>query len=82
MLKKDLIYQIIQLKDHYPQKKNKRMIVLMKDELSGKILTEFVGLRQKTCSYLIDDDAENKTVKGTKKCVVKGILKFEDKKKK
>ena len=33
---------------------NKKVIVLMKDELGGIILTKFVGLRVKTYSYLID----------------------------
>ena len=28
---------------------------VMKNELGGKIMTEFVPLRPKTCSYLIDD---------------------------
>ena len=43
----------------------------MKDELSGRIMTKFVGLRAKPYSYLIDDNSEDKKAKGTKKCVIK-----------
>ena len=43
----------------------------MKDELGGKIMTEFVGLRTKTYSYLIDNGSGDKKAKGTKKCVIK-----------
>ena len=50
----------------------------MKDELGGKIMTEFAALRPKTCSYLIDDGSNDKKAKGTKKCVIKRILKFND----
>ena len=48
----------------------------MKDELGGKIVTEFVALRPKTFSYLIDDGNSDKKAKGTKKCVIKQRLKF------
>ena len=44
----------------------------MKDELGGIITTEFVALRPKTYSYLIDGNNENKKGKGKRK------LKFED----
>ena len=50
----------------------------MKDELGGKIMTEFVALRPKTNSYLTDDCEEDKKAKGTKKCVIKRRLKFND----
>ena len=56
--------------------KNKKLISLMKDELGGKIMTELVALRAKTYSYLMDDNIEVKKGKGTKKCVIKRILKF------
>ena len=38
-----------------PTRKNKKVILLMKDELGGKAMTEFVALRPKTYSYLRDD---------------------------
>ena len=50
---------------------NKKEIGLMKDELGGKIMTKFDGLRAKLYSYLIDDGSEDKKTKGTKKCIIK-----------
>ena len=64
-----------------PTEKNKKIIGLMKDELGGKIITEFVTLRPKTYAFLTDDGKEYKKVKGTKKCVIKKIIKFNDYKK-
>ena len=61
-----------------PTGKNKKVIGLMKDELGGKIITEFVALRPKTYSYLTDDCKENKKTKGTKKSVIKRMIKFKD----
>ena len=52
----------------------------MKDELGGKIMAEFAALRQKTYSYLMDDGKSDTKAKGTKKCVIKRILKFNDSK--
>ena len=36
----------------------------MKDQLGGKIMKEFVGLRAKTYSYLTDDNDESEKAKG------------------
>ena len=57
---------------------NKKVIVLMKDELGGKIMKEFVALKPKTYTYLTNDAKNIKKDKGTKKCVIKRILKFND----
>ena len=38
----------------------------MKNELVGKIMSEFVELRTKAYSHLINDGSENKKAKGTK----------------
>ena len=64
-----------------PTGKNKKIIGLMKDELGGKIITEFVTLRPKTYSFLTDDGKENKMAKGTKKCIIKKKIKFNGYKK-
>ena len=70
-----------------PISKNKKVIGLFKDELGGKIMEEFCALRAKTYAYLIngynDDDYDkekiiNKKAKGTKKCVIKCRLMFEN----
>ena len=58
--------------------KNKKVIGLMKDRLGGRVITEFVALRPKTYSYLTDDCKEDKKAKGTKKYVIKRMIKFDD----
>ena len=61
-----------------PIRKNKKVIGLMKDELGGKIMTEFIALRPKLYSYKKLYGEEDKKCKGIKKCVVKKTLTFED----
>ena len=53
----------------------------MKAELGGEIITEFIALRPKTYSYLTDNDKIDKKAKGTKKCIIKKMIKFDDYKK-
>ena len=50
--------------------KNNKVIRILDDELGGKIITKFVGLRRKTYSYLIDDGSEDKKAKGIIKYVI------------
>ena len=50
---------------------NRKVIDLFKNELGGKIMIEFVALRPKIYSYLMDDDSQRKKAKGTNKCVIK-----------
>ena len=57
---------------------NEKVIGLMKDELGGKIMTEFVALRPKLYSYKKLDGSEDKKCKRIKKCVVKKTLTFQD----
>ena len=42
------------------------------------MMTDFIGLISKSSSYLRDYGCENKIAKGTKRCVIKKKLKFED----
>ena len=60
-----------------PIGKNKKVIGLMKDELGGEIMKEFVSLRPKTYSYRVGN-SEPKKCKGIKKCVVKKTISFDD----
>ena len=61
-----------------PMGKNKKIPVLFKDELGGKIITENLALRPKIYAYLRDDGSDHKKAKGTKKCVIKQKLMFEN----
>ena len=47
---------------------------LKEGQIRWKKMTEFVRLRAKTYSYLIDDGSENKKEKGIEGCVIKKYL--------
>ena len=57
-----------------PIGKNKKVIGFLKDELGGKIVKVFFGVRAKTWAYLMDDDSEHKRAKETKKYIIKKDL--------
>ena len=61
-----------------PIGKNKKVVGLFKDELGGKSIVESCALRAKTYAYKLDDDTEHKKAKGTKKCIVKREIIFEN----
>ena len=51
---------------------------MMKDELGGKIMKEFIELRPKRYSYLTDDGNVDKKAKGAKKCLIKKEIMFNN----
>ena len=57
---------------------NEGVLGKLKDELKGKIMKEFLALRAKAYAFKLDDDAQKKKAKGTKKCVVKRELIFKN----
>ena len=56
---------------------NKKVIGLMKDELGGETMTEFVTLKPKMYAYKTES-VKSKKCKGIKKCVVKKTISFKD----
>ena len=65
-------------KSGIPPGVNKKVIGMFKDEVAGKQITRFVGLRPKLNSFDIEEDKEVRKCKGIKKNVVKKGLKFDD----
>ena len=56
--------------------KNKKVIGKFKDELGGKVMFEFVGIRPKMYSYAGEDSG--KRAKGVKKSVLKNTISHDD----
>ena len=76
MLKNGLTHLTITKNDKRPLPigKNKKVIGLFKGELGGRIIKEFVALRAKTYTYLMDDKSEQKKLKEQKSVQEKGNL--------
>ena len=75
MLKLDLILQIMNYIDHSLKEQKGNWI--NKRSITWKNHDKTCWIKSKTYSYLIDDSSEDKA-KGTKKCVTKRKLKFEN----
>ena len=65
-------------KSGIPTGVNKKVIGMFKDEVAGKQITCFVGLRPKLYSFKIEEDKEVRKCKGIKKNVIKKKLDFDD----
>ena len=50
------------IKNRFQQVRTKKQL-FFKDELGGKVMKEFVGVRVKTWAYLMDDDTEHNKAK-------------------
>ena len=57
---------------------NKKVIGMFKDEVVGKQITHFVGLRPKLYSFKVEEEKELKKCKGIKSSVVKKSIDFDD----
>ena len=57
---------------------NKKVIGMFKDEVAGRQITHFVGLRPKLYSFKVEGGGLTKKCKGVKKNVVKREISFED----
>ena len=68
-------YEIIRL---LPKGKNRRVTGLIKYDLGGEIMKEFIGLWANPYSYLKDNNNEDKKAKGTKMWVMKRKIKSQD----
>ncbi|CAH3161229.1 unnamed protein product [Porites lobata] len=67
-------------KDHpsgIPTGLNKKVIGMFKDEVAGKQITHFIGLRPKLYSFKIEEGKNVKKCKGIKKSVVSKGITFE-----
>ena len=57
---------------------NKKVLGVFKDEVAGRYIEEFIGLRAKLYSYKMFEGKESKKCKGVKKSVVNKSITHED----
>ena len=57
-------------KSKYYDNSNKLVVAKMKDEIAVVPSEEFVGLKPKMYSYLVDDNSEHKKAKGLRENIV------------
>ena len=65
-------------KSRIPTGVNKKVIGMFKDEVAGRQITKFIGLRPKLYTFKIEDGSLTKKCKGVKKSVVKKGIDFEN----
>ena len=57
---------------------NKKVLGMFKDEAAGKNIKEYVGLRSKLYSFIMEEGGESKKCKGVKRQVVENSITHED----
>jgi len=62
----------------FPIGKNKKVNGMFKDEVAGRQIEEFVGLRANLYSYKMYEGKKTKKCKGVKKAVIKKSITHED----
>ena len=72
-IKKCLTLEIFQLNQNIFDNSNKSVVGKMEDETAGVSIEEFVGLKPKMYSYLVDDNSNHNKAKGAIKKTVATI---------
>ena len=62
------------IKSEYQDNSNKLVVGEMKDETAGVANKEFIGLKPKICSYLVDETSEHEKAKSVNRNVVATII--------
>lgn len=63
---------------HGIPKVNEAVVLKLKDEMGGEIISEFVGLRAKLYSYKMKNEKQIKKLRGCKSCIIDKKITFDD----